>query len=182
MELPKFNDFLKEAKTEEAEIIRNALKKELGLTSKDVSVKTKSGGYSTAVDVTIKTLKALYVKTKIEEIGDNLKSVDYDERTGEILAGGNTFIFTKVDYKLDEEISKLIQDEFEKQTKGNWDKNKQVILFKTFAVNNSGDMSYVSLAGKGGSLAEIRDIDYIGDAVKNLIRKVKNDSLYTKIK
>jgi len=72
-----------------AKDIRNALKNQLGLTSQDVSVRSSRG----AIRVEIKIPTA---KGPIEEIARMAEHVDRCEFSGEILAGGNTFVF--VDY------------------------------------------------------------------------------------
>ena len=177
-----FKEFLNEGK-EEAKIIRDALKKELGLSSRDVSVKNKSSGYSTAVDVTIKSMKALSVMSKIEDIGNVQRSVDRDEHNGEILSGGNTYIFTSIDYKFKTSLAEMIQKEFEKQLGSGElnDDSPAIILYNTFSVNSSRGEKYVSLKG-GGKTSDIMDDMYVGGAVLFLIEQLKDDSLYSKIK
>lgn len=70
--------------------IRKALK-EAGFASKDVSVRVKDCGYSTSVDLTIKNPLIRY--TEVEEVAERFNSYERDEKTGEILEGGNTYIF-----------------------------------------------------------------------------------------
>lgn len=105
---------------EEAAAIRKAIKDQFKLTSRDVGVKTRSGGTSSAVNVTLKSVKALPYMQKIKEIGSGHESYQRDMVTQTILAGGNTFIFTELDYrfrdklvkKIEGEITKNITDEF----------------------------------------------------------------------
>ena len=78
--------------TEKAKAIRTALK-EAGFNQKQISVKKQFGGYSVAFYVTIRD--ANIDKSTIENIVNKFKSIDYDERTGEILAGGNDYVFVK---------------------------------------------------------------------------------------
>ena len=85
---------------EQAKIIRNNLKKEMGLNSRKVSVKSAYCGYSTKIDVVIKDL-SIDIK-KVEKIANEFYSVDRCERTGEILQGGNTYIFCKYDWELEQ--------------------------------------------------------------------------------
>lgn len=76
--------------------IRSELKAK-GITNKQVSVKGSYAGYSEAIAVIIKDLKVN--KKTVEEIVKQFHSVDHDERTGEILEGGNTY--TRVDFDYD---------------------------------------------------------------------------------
>ncbi len=78
--------------TEKAKAIRTALK-EAGFNQKQISVKKQFGGDSVAFYVTIRD--ANIDKSKIENIVNKFKSIDRDEITGEILAGGNDYVFIK---------------------------------------------------------------------------------------
>jgi len=73
------------------------LKKEiitkLNLKASDISVR-----YDGSYRVTIKTWIPL---SKVEEIAKSRESYQRDDRTGEILCGGNTFVFVDYDYKLE---------------------------------------------------------------------------------
>ena len=75
--------------TEKAKAIRTALK-EAGFNQKQISVKKQFGGYSVAFYVTIRD-----ANIDKSTIVNKFKSIDYDERTGEILAGGNDYVFVK---------------------------------------------------------------------------------------
>ena len=84
----------------------NAIRKELkaeGITSKDVSVRVRDSLYDTAVSIKIKNPKIK--KSKVEEIAKKYQFVEHDERTYEILAGGNTYIFVDYEYGVVEEAS-----------------------------------------------------------------------------
>nr|DAV45700.1 MAG TPA: Large polyvalent protein associated domain 29 [Caudoviricetes sp.] len=75
-----------------------AIRKELkehGYNNRRVSV--RFSGYS-AIYVTIKELAIN--KKEIENIAMKYESYSRDERTGEILSGGNTFVFVDYDYRL----------------------------------------------------------------------------------
>ena len=100
---------------EEAEAIRGIIKKKFGLTSRDVSVKTRSGSMSSAVTVSAKTVKALPYLSKIKEISKDFQRYERDQATGSILGGGNTFIFTDIDWQYHQKLVKKIEAELEKQ-------------------------------------------------------------------
>ncbi|MEY8256397.1 hypothetical protein AAK706_01540 [Erysipelotrichaceae bacterium 66-17] len=77
--------------------------KEAGYNSRKVSVSVKDAGWSTKVDITIKdpTVNA----HEIEAIVNKRESIDRDERTGEILAGGNTYVFVSYKYGLFDQLA-----------------------------------------------------------------------------
>lgn len=78
--------------------------KEQGFNLKDFSVCVRNCTYDVAVTVTIKNP---YVnKIEIEKIMKRFKEIDYDEYTGEILAGGNTYVHVMYDYEIFDEVSK----------------------------------------------------------------------------
>lgn len=79
---------------EKAKAIRTALK-EAGITSKQVSVKHRYCGYSSSYHITIKD--GNISEMQVEDICKRFESVDYDERTGEILEGGNDYVFVERD-------------------------------------------------------------------------------------
>ena len=178
--LNKINAILNEGK-EEAEAIRKMLKKELGLSARDVSVKSSRGGFSSSVNVKIKTMKALVLKSKIEEIASEKESYERDIGSGEILMGGNTFIFTEIDWKFRNDMIQKIHSELDKVTKGSFEEGDQVTIFKTFVISNRGNEFFVSKKG-GGTVADTYSKDGIGSAVMLLIHKLKDDNLYLKIK
>jgi len=74
---------------EQAKLIRAELKKELGLTSKDVSV--KSDLYAVWVRIKNEDIEIEDVKN----IAKKYESIDRCERTGEILQGGNSYVFVQ---------------------------------------------------------------------------------------
>lgn len=78
---------------EMAQEIRQQLKSQ-GITSRQVSVKSGICGYNDYIHATIKT--ATVDIDEVKKIVSMYSSVDRDERTGEILAGGNTY--TTVEY------------------------------------------------------------------------------------
>lgn len=77
--------------------IRNELKQH-GYNSRRVGVRYQIAGYSAAIYVTIKEKEI--DKKEIENIAMKYNDIDRDERTGEILMGGNTFVFVDYDYRL----------------------------------------------------------------------------------
>lgn len=81
--------------------LNKAIRAELkaaGYNSRKVSVSVKDAGWSTKIDITIKdpTVNA----HEIEAIVNKRESIDRDERTGEILAGYNTYVFVAYKYGL----------------------------------------------------------------------------------
>lgn len=74
-----------------AKQIRQRLKN-LGYTSKQISVTSKH-----AINITIKDLTIEL--EAIKRIGDEYREIDYCQVSGEILSGGNTFVFTQYDWQ-----------------------------------------------------------------------------------
>lgn len=78
-----------------AQEIRQELKK-IGYTSRMVSVSSSSALYDTAVDVRVKDFETVQIN-KVREIAKKYEEVDRDERSGEILSGGNTYVHVSYD-------------------------------------------------------------------------------------
>jgi hypothetical protein len=179
-----FREFLNEG-NDEAKSIRGILKKEFGLSSRDVSVKTDEAGFSKSVTVSIKTKKALGFLGKIKNMAKDHSKYELDQATGEILGGGNTFIFTDIEYKFEVQLKDAVDAEFEKQAKGGFDIGDQVTLFGTFIIHYfEKDMILVKMA-KGGNTRATTNTNLtrrVGSAVMSLIGKQQDDTLYTKIK
>lgn len=79
-----------------ADKIRQDLKAKGYRIPAQISVTSERGGYERAFRVTIKDLKIN--DEEIKKIVKKYQSVSYDERSGEILAGGNTYIFVEYDF------------------------------------------------------------------------------------
>lgn len=77
--------------------IRADLKK-AGYNSRDISVRVSDAGYSTRVNVKIKT-PAVYLRD-VEKQLRKFESIDRDEVTGEVLMGGNVYVFVEYDYNV----------------------------------------------------------------------------------
>jgi hypothetical protein len=83
--------------------IKNYLKENKIDTTK-LSIKKQGCGYSESFNITLKD-----VNIDIELVKNLVKkyeTVDRDERTGEILQGGNTYIFVDYDYSIISEVNK----------------------------------------------------------------------------
>jgi hypothetical protein len=69
-----------------------------GITKKQIKISARFSMYDECATVTIKDLTI--PKRKVQEIAQPFESYERDQRTGEILQGGNTFISVKYDYDL----------------------------------------------------------------------------------
>lgn len=87
--------------------IKNYLK-DNGIDTKKVSVKELSGGYSQAFQITIKS-SDIDIE-EVENLSHHFKNYEIDERTGEILQGGNTFVFVEYDYNTIKEVNQKYND------------------------------------------------------------------------
>ena len=124
--------------------VANEIRKELkknGYSSREISVRKRHAGYSSAINVTIKDL-TINLKD-IKKIVHKFENVGWDERTGEILSGGNTFVFVDYDYmKLcDFRESNNIEQEakniLEKANAKAKEINNRGICFKLFKDNDN---------------------------------------------
>ena len=80
-----------------ADKIRQELKA-LRYGTRQVSVRTSGAGYSDSIRITIKDVSIN--EKEIEKIADKYESIRYDDYTGEILSGGNLYIFVEYDYNV----------------------------------------------------------------------------------
>lgn len=89
----------------------NAIRKKikaLGYTSKDVSVRVSDAGYETAVHIYIKNMAVN--EQAVKGVAKSFEYIDRDERSYEILSGGNTFVFVEYDYDTKKEaINKYLE-------------------------------------------------------------------------
>ena len=99
-----------------ASAIREILKKRFKLTSRDVSVRSSRGG---GIDIHAKTVKALPYLNQIENIGKDHESISRDDY-GNILRGGNFFVFTNIDWKFSNKLEKQIESELNKVITDDW--------------------------------------------------------------
>jgi len=84
---------------EAAKEIRTALKKAKGITSRQVSVRSESYSMGSSIRLTIKDPSIS--KEWVEEIAKEQQSISRCEYSGDILSGGNRFVF--VDYSREAE-------------------------------------------------------------------------------
>lgn len=75
--------------------IKNEFKK-AGFDMKKVSVRHRWAGYSESYDIELKDRNMDIQKAR--EIARKFREVDRDEVTGEVLLGGNTYVFVQYSY------------------------------------------------------------------------------------
>jgi hypothetical protein len=83
--------------TEKAKAIRSEIKTKFGLSSRQVSVKTDGATYDESIHVVAKTIDAMKHYYDIEKLIHKYESIDRDQYSGEILLGGNTYVFMGYD-------------------------------------------------------------------------------------
>lgn len=77
--------------------------KEAGYNTKDFSVSIKDCGYSTSINVKV---KSPYVnKKEVETLLKRHEAYERDDRTYEVLEGGNTYLFVEYEYGIFETVS-----------------------------------------------------------------------------
>lgn len=174
--MKSFKEFIAEGTDKEnAQSIRDIIKKDFKLSSRDVSVSVSGS----AINIKIKTTKALPFIGAISNISKSAERIDWDKASGEILQGANTFVFVEIDYALEDKLTKIIQDEYELKSNGG-DFDRIQLFDNTFEVAKQGDSLYLFLKGTSKHL-EVTDSKYIGTAVLRLIKISKDDTLYSKI-
>lgn len=83
-------------------LIRRKLK-ENGFTSKDISVSVKTALYDTSVNITVKNP---FIRiSDVENIAKSFNEIDYDEHTGEVLAGCNVYVHVEYEYGIFKTLS-----------------------------------------------------------------------------
>lgn len=158
---------------EKANIIRTLLKTEYKLTSNDVSVR-KDGS---AIHVDIKSLNAIKHYFDIKKISDSQRNIDRDERTHEILSGGNTFVFVQI--AVPDEVNKIVAKEIEKVAPAGWledpnPKNESIILFGVDSIWVSKEGGKYTIKGQYGMTSNYKNIGsqwihtYIRDSEWNI--------------
>lgn len=95
---------------ERSKAIREELKK-AGYKTSDFSIRSYDCGYSDASRIYIKNLTIDV--SKIRDLLSKFRSVDYDEASGEILSGGNTYIIVDYDYEVVQSAEEKVQEELE---------------------------------------------------------------------
>mgnify|MGYP001164432000 FL=1 len=90
--------------------LRTQIKSELkiaGYNAREISVSVKYTGYDTAIRVTIKNP---YINADtVKEIVNKYEQVSYDEVTGEILQGANTYVRVSYEYGIFEQVSEAFE-------------------------------------------------------------------------
>ena len=66
--------------------------KQLGYNNRKISVTDGGGTLESSIRVRVKFVPILEQIQEIKEVAEKFRQVLYDEATGEILAGGNTFV------------------------------------------------------------------------------------------
>ena len=88
--------------TERAKNIRQELK-QLGYNNKKVSVRCDGG----SINVILKFIPNTEQVKEVKKVAEKFEKIHYDEATGEILSGGNTFVFVEYPQNEKELKSKL---------------------------------------------------------------------------
>ena len=108
--------------------IKQAIK-EAGFNLRQVSVRSRRGGYDSSFCLTIRD--ASVSKKQIKEIALSFKSVSYCEASQEILCGGNTW----VDVSASEEVLDVWAEKYEWLVKGAIEEGKDNFRIGRFWIN-----------------------------------------------
>ena len=147
---------------DKAKQVRETIKN-LGYNARQVSVK-KDGG---SVKVTIKVLEAAKDMKRIESAVSIFEDYQTDISSGEILSGGNTFIFVGIDWKFQSKMIEAKRSELDELYKVIEYKNNRINKFEDKEVIYMKDANYPCLYGiKEGENIKMYDKDSFE---KNLI-------------
>lgn len=97
--------------TEKSKVIRETIKKELGLNSRHVAVKTDNYSMGSSINLNIKSMEAYENMDRIKEIAEGQEKIRRCEYSMEILSGGNTFVFVRVEENVKREVASKYKDE-----------------------------------------------------------------------
>jgi hypothetical protein len=153
----KVKDLLIETTVEDAKEIRTKLKKRFGLTRNDVSVKKDRN----AIRVTVKSLKGLAYYHQIEKIAMEKEDYREDAITGEILSGGNQFVFVEIDNDLSDKITKKIEKKK--------DENGDIEIMNMYIIKKHENKYQLFPINGGGSYSTKYNLEHV---VKDLIKLV----------
>jgi len=179
-----FREYMEESKqvlTEEASPIRAKLKSELGLSNRDVSVTKSYAGSSLSIKVSIKSIKALYKMGQIKSVAQSAEDVSFDERGHEVLAGGNTFVTTSLDWKFNKRLSADVLTKYMDATDGGLELYDEVTLFKTFTIRRD-ENQFLAVLKSVNLMVPFRTENQLLDGILRVIEKSTDNSLYAKIK
>ena len=138
---------------EKAADIRKELKKQLGITSRQVSIRSRKSGHDEAIDIKIKDLTVN--KMKVKEIAERYEYIRRCEYSGETLLGGNTYIFVELDY----DVLSAAKEELLETAKKIIDNNKGLIGTnegKAIVENGNLEIIYSPLNGHDAELGLYR--------------------------
>lgn len=133
--------------TDKAKEMRKEIKNQLGYTARQVSVKKTS--YE-SICVTVKDYKVNF--NEVEKIANQFEDVSYDEFTGEILLGGNTYIDVRNESINPEYLDKAKQIyeqvETNKKIKGTYTINDEMKVKLIVDKNDDLNRAYIQTKDK----------------------------------
>ena len=106
--------------------------KAAGIPARAVSVRVSDAGYSTSVRVNIKDISI--DRAVVEKIAYRHRDVSYDERSGEILSGGNTYVWVDYDY----DTIRNAREQYMEQAQEIIDSNNQPCVGVEIATRDDG--------------------------------------------
>ena len=152
---------------ERSKAIRETLKK-AGYKTSDFSIRSYDCGYSDSSKIHIKNLSIDV--SKIRNLLKKFESVDYDERSGEILSGGNTYIIVDYDYETirakENEVRQELDDLIEKLD------NSKIDGYVSYII---GDLRVFS---RDNEWSAYEDYDFAGSSLtRELFRSVPKEQV-----
>ena len=143
--------------TEKAKEMRKEIKNQLGYTARQVSVKKTS--YE-SICVTVKDYKVNF--NEVEKIANQFEDVRYDEFTGEILLGGNTYIDVRNECLNPEYLDKAKeiyeQVETNKKVNGTYTINDEMKVKLIVDKNDDLNRAYIQTKDKEQLVIEFNEV------------------------
>ena len=129
-----FSEFLNESK-DETKIIRNVIKKEFDLTSRDVKTKLP---YNEYINFEIKTVKAMLFFRKLKNLSKTIGKTLYDELNDKDYLTNKIDIFVTFDQLFQRKIENFVGDKIEDEMIKTPHKDISLYDLYTIRVNSDG--------------------------------------------
>lgn len=150
---------------QDAKAIRTSIKKDLGFGPKDVSVRSSNYSMGSSIRVSVKSADAALKLAEIEAIANPKESVRRCGYSGDILSGGNRFVFVNIDSQAARDVAARFIDPEALDAK--LEEAKAKPLPTLIPVVDLGDDRTIYAQSPGGKWVEIRGVTGQGSSADN---------------
>ena len=155
----KIREYLLDESKDRVKAIRDILKKKFNLSNRDVGVT-----YKGSIRVTLKTVKSLPFKNKIEEEVRKYESFQTDQATGAILRGGNTFVFVELDWQFRAALVKKIEAELSKKIPDDMEESTTITVYNDYKIFKN-KTEFQLITKKQNSVSGFRSINHLAEGI-----------------